>query len=113
MTFAGLRSWWTPPGFVRSFEPLGYQQEERQCLIDGDRAALDPGREPLAFHQFHDQGTGLIFILEGVQSSDIVAVQRGQNPCFASEARQSFRIRGHLLEQDLDGYFAAELRACF
>ena len=106
---------------VGRFERLGDLQEDRQCLLERQRATGDDLRERLAGDHLHHQernrrpplGRGRFAIaghrrLEAMQRRDVRVVERSEDARLALEARQALGIGRERVGQDLDRHFAFE-----
>ncbi len=87
---------------VRCLEPFRDLQEERDRLVDRDRAAGDAIGQRLAVDQLHDQEARALLGLEAVQGGDVGVVERGQHPRLALEPGQPLGVLRHRLRQHLD-----------
>ena len=94
---------------VRRLETLGDLDEERQRLLEWDRAALDAIGECCALDHLHGQEVRRLGLLEAVDGGDVGVVERRQHPRFALEASQSFGVGADVFRQCLDRDVAPEL----
>ena len=81
------------PLLMRRFERLGNLCRHRQRVGQRDRAARDPLRQVLAFHELHDQRWHAVGFFDAVDGADVRMIQRGQKPRLAFEAGARARDR--------------------
>ena len=101
--FSGFRSRWTMP---RSCAAAGDLRRVLDRLAPRQRALCQPVAQRLAVEQLHDESA----VLEAVHLGDVRVVERRERPGFAFEARETIRIAGEGVGQNLDGDVAAEPR---
>ena len=85
---------------VGFFETFGDLPRDGDGFVRGDRAALQPFREVLAFDQLHGEEVNRGVVRQGralkaVYVSDVGVIERGEDLRLALESRQPFRITGH------------------
>ena len=93
---------------VRCLEAFRDLQEERDRLVDRDRAASDAIGQRLAVDQLHDQEARGLLGLEPVQGGDVGVVERGQHPRLTLEPGEPLGVLCHRLRQHLDRNLAVE-----
>jgi len=94
---------------VRGFECVGDLLGDREGFVEWNRATRNTLRQVVALDQFHHERGDALALFESVDGGDIRMIQRGEDPGFASESRQSLRIARERLRQDLDRHITIEL----
>ena len=98
---------------VRRFERLGDLLRNRERLRERNRALCDPLGKRRAFNQLHDQRMDPVRVFESVDVCDVRMVERRQHLRFALETRESLRVGGEEVRQNLDGDVTVQPRvAC-
>ena len=98
---------------VSRFERLGDLLRNREGFRERNRALCDPLGKRRSFDQLHDQRMDPVRVFESVDVCDVRMVERRQHLRFALETRESLRVGGEEVRQNLDGHVTVQLRvAC-
>ncbi len=91
---------------VRGGYAVGHLTGELDRLAHGQRAAIEPGAQRLALHQFGDDVGASVVFSDVINSHDVRMIQRAQRAGLKFEARPPGRIGGHLRRQNLQSHQA-------
>src|SRR3979490_1420666 len=95
---------------VRFVEGVGDLAAKFYDLIERKRAFLQPLRQRLAFHAFHDQIVDAVLMADVVEYADVWMIQAGNCFGFALEALLAKRIIRKLRRPDLERHGAFPAR---
>jgi hypothetical protein len=92
------------------FERFRDLLRDRECFVEGDRAARNPLREVLALDEFHHERGDASTLLEAVDGGDVRIVQGREHFRFALKTREPIVVRCQCRRQDLDRDLALQFR---
>ena len=95
---------------VRRIERVGHLAGQPQRLAHRHRPSRDDVGERVAFDELEHQGPNAVSVFDPVERRDMRMIERGEQPRFAIEPRQSIRIERGGGGEDLDRHIAAEPR---
>jgi hypothetical protein len=87
---------------VRRFERLGDLLRDRECLVQLDRASHNALGQILTLDPFHDKGVNAWRFLDRINRGDVWMIQRRERLRFAFKSRETFRVGGEYVRQNLD-----------
>ena len=94
---------------VRRLERQRDLMDDRQRLIERQRAGDEPHAERFARHQLHLDDAALLDLAEAEQHRDVRMIERRQHARFALEARPPIEIRQERVVQHLERDLPSEL----
>ena len=101
------------PLIVSRFERLGNLLRNRESFRERNRAFCDQLGKRRSFDKLHDQRMNPVRVFESVDVCDVRMVERRQHLRFALETRESLRVGGEEVRQNLDGHVTVQSRvAC-
>jgi hypothetical protein len=98
------------PLLVCGFECLRDLFRDRQCFIDGNRAARDPLREIIALDEFHREGGHAPAFFEPIDGSDVRMIERREHFGFALKTSKPIIASRERRRQNLDRDLTLQLR---
>ena len=98
------------PSFVGGLQASSNLHRVTHGLLQGQRTVFQELRQRLAIHQLQDEKLPVVHLLEAVDGGDVGVVERCQQPRFALETGQAFRVLGIAGREDLDGDLPVQAR---
>ncbi len=86
---------------VRRGERIGNGLGDRQCLIQGQRAPLEAGRQRQALQPLHDDEVDAAVAADVVSGADVTMVERRDRLRFTMESRPGSRMQRQIRCEDL------------
>ncbi len=93
---------------VRRRKRIGQCDTDLYETVDGKLAVSDEFAQRLSLDELHDQEVRAVALADIVHGADVRVIERRDRPCLATEPRQSFRVGGKLLGENLDGHPAPQ-----
>jgi len=93
-------------GFLQS---LGDLASQRQRLFEWEGAGFQTLRERRALDELHDEGFGVLALLQAEDRGDVRVMQLGQELCLALETRQTLPVFDERRGEHLDRHVTLQL----